>query len=185
MATRVHVIEVPHQALRIPDSFTHAEREVLMLVLEGLSNAEIATRRGRSSRTIANQLAALLEKADVYNRAELLAACAPTEPLAPGSWQSLLEGRFKLAGPERRGDAVRFIAFERPQPLRLTDAERAALEAVAAGAPNKQIAPVLGVGLRAAGRRVEVALAKLGVDRLYVPLLRAISCRRSAEAPSA
>jgi DNA-binding CsgD family transcriptional regulator len=41
---------------------TRAEREVLQLVLEGRSNAEIASARGRSIRTIANQVASILRK---------------------------------------------------------------------------------------------------------------------------
>ncbi|MBL8950041.1 MAG: hypothetical protein JNK82_04650 [Myxococcaceae bacterium] len=180
-----HVIELPHHALRFPPTFTQAEREVVLLVLEGLSNAEIAARRGRSERTVANQIAALLEKADVYTRGELLAACAPPQPVAPGSWATLLEGRWRLAAVPR-SDALRFVAREHP--LNLSDGERTALEAVAQGAPNKQIAPVLGLGLRAAGRRVECAVEKLGVPRLYLPLLRALSsfsCPHPVEAHAA
>jgi len=41
---------------------TNAEREVLQLVLEGRSNADIARTRGRSIRTIANQVASILRK---------------------------------------------------------------------------------------------------------------------------
>ena len=43
-------------------ALTPAEREVLRLVLEGRSNAEIAQARGRSIRTIANQVASILRK---------------------------------------------------------------------------------------------------------------------------
>ncbi len=52
---------------------TPAEREVARLVLEGLSNAEIARRRGRSIRTVANQVASIFAKAGAGSRRELAA----------------------------------------------------------------------------------------------------------------
>jgi DNA-binding NarL/FixJ family response regulator len=56
-----------------PDALTDAEREVTRLVLEGLSNREIAERRGTSQRTVANQLRAIYQKLDVSSRYELAA----------------------------------------------------------------------------------------------------------------
>ena len=53
-----------------------AQREVLGLVLAGLSNEEIARRRRRSERTVAHQVAALFRRLDVGSRAELLALAA-------------------------------------------------------------------------------------------------------------
>lgn len=55
---------------------TTAESEVLDLVLEGRSNAEIASARGRSPRTVANQVAALFRKLGVRSRLELYARVA-------------------------------------------------------------------------------------------------------------
>ncbi len=52
---------------------TPAEREVARLVLEGLSNAEIARRGGRSIRTVANQVASIFAKAGAGSRRELAA----------------------------------------------------------------------------------------------------------------
>jgi len=49
-----------------------AESDVLQLVLRGASNAEIAKARGRSVRTIANQVASLLRKLGVESRFELM-----------------------------------------------------------------------------------------------------------------
>lgn len=54
-------------------SLTIAEREVLALAVEGLSNAEIARRRRRSPCTIANQMAALFRRLGVRSRFELIA----------------------------------------------------------------------------------------------------------------
>lgn len=50
---------------------TAAEAEVAHDAVGGLSNAEIATRRGTSTRTVANQLASIYRKLDVGSRAEL------------------------------------------------------------------------------------------------------------------
>jgi DNA-binding CsgD family transcriptional regulator len=57
-------------------SLTPAERDVVQLALEGLSNQAIAALRGRSVRTIANQLASAYEKLRVDSRAELAAWAA-------------------------------------------------------------------------------------------------------------
>lgn len=50
-----------------------AEREVAGDAASGLSNAAIATKRARSPRTIANQLASIFRKLGVSSRAELAA----------------------------------------------------------------------------------------------------------------
>ncbi len=52
-------------------AFTQAEREVLRLVRGGFSNAEIAAERKTSERTVSNQIAALLKKAQVPSRRAL------------------------------------------------------------------------------------------------------------------
>lgn len=63
------VVELPpHNKL---DSLTIAEREIVHLVLDGLSNREIAALRGVSAKTVANQLRALYQKLSVYSRFEL------------------------------------------------------------------------------------------------------------------
>ncbi len=50
-----------------------AERDVLAHLLEGLTNAEIARRRGTATRTVANQVASILRKLRLGSRAELAA----------------------------------------------------------------------------------------------------------------
>ena len=50
-----------------------AEREVASDAAAGLSNAAIAKKRGRSARTIANQLASIYRKLGVASRAGLTA----------------------------------------------------------------------------------------------------------------
>jgi DNA-binding CsgD family transcriptional regulator len=56
---------------------TAAEREIVGGVVDGQSNAEIARRRRRSVRTVANQLAAIFRRLGVGSRLELIARCAP------------------------------------------------------------------------------------------------------------
>lgn len=53
---------------------TQAERDVAMLIAQGLTNAEIAARRGSAERTVANQVASIYEKTGVGSRAELTLA---------------------------------------------------------------------------------------------------------------
>jgi DNA-binding NarL/FixJ family response regulator len=54
------------------NSLTRAERAVLDLVQQGLSNAAIAKARRRSVRTIANQVASILRKTNAWSRRELV-----------------------------------------------------------------------------------------------------------------
>lgn len=54
-----------------------AEHEVLDLVVEGKSNAEIARARGTSVRTVANQVARMLKKLGAGSRFELIGRIAP------------------------------------------------------------------------------------------------------------
>jgi DNA-binding CsgD family transcriptional regulator len=57
----------------LPYALSPAEREVVELVLAGLTNVEIASKRERSARTIANQLASIFRKLGVSSRFELTA----------------------------------------------------------------------------------------------------------------
>ncbi len=59
-------------------TLTTAERDVLGLLRQGLTNREIARIRCRSVRTIANQVAALLQKTGAANRRALAVNIAPT-----------------------------------------------------------------------------------------------------------
>lgn len=54
-------------------SLTNAEREVALMLLEGLSNAQIAGRRGAAVRTVCNQVQGLYRKLGVSSRSELAA----------------------------------------------------------------------------------------------------------------
>jgi DNA-binding NarL/FixJ family response regulator len=69
------VLAMPRPALRVPEGLTDAELSVLMLVLAGLSNEQIADARRSAVRTVANQVAALLAKTGAASRRELVARC--------------------------------------------------------------------------------------------------------------
>jgi len=62
---------VPIEAMDLDPSLTVAERQVVVHVLSGRSNAAIARARQTSSRTVANQLAAIYRKLGVSSRWEL------------------------------------------------------------------------------------------------------------------
>lgn len=66
---------------RLADALSPAEREVAQDVLAGLANVEIASKRERSARTIANQLASIFRKLGVGSRFELTARLTSTVPL--------------------------------------------------------------------------------------------------------
>jgi DNA-binding CsgD family transcriptional regulator len=55
---------------------TAAESEIVRELIAGRANAEIARARGRSVRTIANQVASILRKLGVSSRVELAARMA-------------------------------------------------------------------------------------------------------------
>jgi DNA-binding NarL/FixJ family response regulator len=66
------VLALADAPLRLPNALTDAEREVATLVYDGLSNADIADRRGTATRTVANQLASIFDKLDVDSRAGMI-----------------------------------------------------------------------------------------------------------------
>jgi DNA-binding CsgD family transcriptional regulator len=70
---RLVVVSSPATGEGAPAELTAAEWEIATAALEGLSNAAIAARRGRSPRTVANQLASIYRKLRVASRAELAA----------------------------------------------------------------------------------------------------------------
>jgi DNA-binding CsgD family transcriptional regulator len=58
---------------RLPDILSVAEREVVALVVAGMSNETVARARQVSASTVANQLAAVMRKLAVGSRADLTA----------------------------------------------------------------------------------------------------------------
>ncbi len=69
-AKRERGVSVPARELAL-EHLTRVERLVARDAARGLSTAEIARRRKRSPRTIANQLASIYRKLGIASRAEL------------------------------------------------------------------------------------------------------------------
>ena len=67
---------LPVEALNLDPRLTQAERQVVVAVLNGRTNAAIAKARRTSSRTVANQLAGIYRKLGVASRWELAARSA-------------------------------------------------------------------------------------------------------------
>ena len=73
----VVVLRPPEQSLQL-SALTDAERAVAVLVARGLSNLQIARRRGRSPRTIANQVRSIYTKLEIKSRQELVRLLSDT-----------------------------------------------------------------------------------------------------------
>jgi DNA-binding CsgD family transcriptional regulator len=69
------LFELPFRRLEPPPCLTHAEREVVRGVFNGMSNAEIAQLRHTSINTVANQLRATYVKLGISGRSQLIAWC--------------------------------------------------------------------------------------------------------------
>jgi DNA-binding CsgD family transcriptional regulator len=67
------ILSVPLPSLKYPEGTTTAEREIIDLVLQGLTAKQIAEERGASLRTVTTQLGAIFRKAEVNSQAELIA----------------------------------------------------------------------------------------------------------------
>jgi DNA-binding NarL/FixJ family response regulator len=72
---------------RVEARLTESEGEVAKLVAAGLSNAEIAAARRRSERTVANQVASVLEKLGAASRHQVarVVGLETRAPLALGN----------------------------------------------------------------------------------------------------
>ncbi len=70
-ADDIAVLSLPSTPAQALASLTRAELAVAGLLVDGLSNAGIAAARGRSERTVANQVASIFGKLGVGSRAEL------------------------------------------------------------------------------------------------------------------
>lgn len=68
-------VDSPHakHVFAVFECLTRAERELVVLLREGLSNKEIATQLGKSVRTVKTQLTSVYRKFSVRSRSRLLA----------------------------------------------------------------------------------------------------------------
>jgi DNA-binding CsgD family transcriptional regulator len=65
------IVAMPLPSWRLPEQLTDAERDVVLAVLRGKTNDEVARGRGTSVRTVANQLTSVFAKLGVSSRIEL------------------------------------------------------------------------------------------------------------------
>ena len=72
-AGEIVVLRVVREQGQTPAALTSSERCIFRAILDGRSNAEIAVSRGRSLRTVANQVASVFRKLAISSRAELVA----------------------------------------------------------------------------------------------------------------
>ena len=79
-ADELAVLSFPIDTAVVPVVVTESERAIGLALAHGLSNAEIAAARGRSVRTVANQVASLLRKLGAGSRAEAGARFCSTTP---------------------------------------------------------------------------------------------------------
>lgn len=97
---RVTVVSVPRLDLLATPLLSPGERDVVRLLFEGKSHAEIARARQRSPRTVANQLGSVFRKLHVSGRLELihrLAALRSRELDLPSRRPALSSGRHRPA----------------------------------------------------------------------------------------
>jgi DNA-binding CsgD family transcriptional regulator len=69
--TEYAVLAIPLERDALGEKLTNAERQVLALACQGLSNEAVAARRGTSPRTVANQLQSIYRKLGIVSRLEL------------------------------------------------------------------------------------------------------------------
>jgi DNA-binding CsgD family transcriptional regulator len=82
-------VEVPGRTLR--DRLAPSEWKVASLAIEGATYRDIARERGRSERTVANQLAAAFDKLGISGRAELRAMAVREASAASGASRGLAD----------------------------------------------------------------------------------------------
>lgn len=73
LGEELYVLSYPVPQFRYPSGITLAEKEIIQLLLDGLSTAQIARQRETSAQTVSKQLASIYGKAGVRSRAELMA----------------------------------------------------------------------------------------------------------------
>jgi len=70
--------KLPNKPQQTLDQLTSREREVALLVAEGMQNAQIAAKLGISEHTIRNYVMRIYEKLGVTNRVQLTRFCVPS-----------------------------------------------------------------------------------------------------------
>jgi DNA-binding CsgD family transcriptional regulator len=104
------------------EGLTLTERSVLLQVIRGENNREIAAKRGTSARTVANQVAVLFKKFGASSRAELAARSLSVDHRRRRQLPDQHE-LLEMGAPDR---SVAFVV-DRPEQLSNTSVERVEL----------------------------------------------------------
>jgi DNA-binding CsgD family transcriptional regulator len=156
---------------------SEAEREVVLAILDGRSNADIALARGRSVRTVANQAASAFRKLGVRSRSELATLWWRDGHPGPARVDTCVDAGAD-AGADTTPDTAADTGAAELDTSRLTRREREVVAAVARGRTNKAIAYELGLGVSTVSWYLASAMRKLGAPtrvaliRLCVSLCR-------------
>ena len=176
----VVVLRTPEQSPQL-SALTDAERAVAVLVARGLSNLQIAQRRGRSPRTVANQVRSVYTKLEIESRQQLARQCIKALDRARARlhrgndegllslWRGLVQGRWSVFD-QVDTDGKHFIVVHENDPdaagpKRLTRRETQVATYAAQGHTNKTIAYELGIARTTVATHLTTALSKLGLRR--------------------
>lgn len=177
---------------------TQTERAIAAAMLNGASNRAIASARGRSVNTIANQIAALYKKLGVRSRQELWFAMAhlPAQTGEGGLNEELRSSARGAASASADHEAAALVTgawtvvdhfdsegrryvITRPATSPLPEADQAMLGRRARGHAVKEIAIDLGLSSATVSRRLRRAREKLGLGSASV-LPRLLAAPRGA-----
>ena len=142
-------------------ALTRAERDVLARIATGASNAEIASARGVSVRTVANQVARLFKKLNATSRYELI------------QWTALAHSEAAVVERESMSVVARSPAADWRS---LTADERDVVWRFAQALPYKNIAYELDLAIGTVVGRLRRAMRKLRVSS-RVELLERLGLR--------
>lgn len=86
-----------------PVSLTRREQQIVGLVVQGCSNAEISQRLGTSEQTVKNQLSMLYEKLQVRNRVHLAAMYLLNRAVIDPDHRCISDATIRLSPQQRTG----------------------------------------------------------------------------------
>lgn len=159
-------LETQHGDRRADDAshgqlFTKAQRRVLRLLCQGLTNAEIATRIGLKESTIKGTVSGILKRVRVHSRTQAVVHVCQYGMVSP-EWCAGTE--FGALDVQSVQEASEVSESEVRGVNALTDREMMVLEMVSRGLPNKEVAFLLGVREGTVKAHMGSILRKLGVS---------------------
>lgn len=166
-------------------SFTEAQRRVLRLLCQGLTNFEIATRIGVKETTIKATVSGILKRLRVHSRTQAVVRVCQEGMVSPDWCAGTEFGALDLQSVSESQN-VPESAVRRVHAL--TEREMKVLDMVCRGLPNKEVAFRLGVREGTIKAHMGSILRKLGVNSrtklaIEVAKLRTAASRSRSKAP--